>query len=66
MFQKNCYRCSRPSFSSTEEGLWICPNCGADLTAQKSHHPESSKKAGTFTANASTPFLYTYSRTKKN
>jgi ribosomal protein L37AE/L43A len=33
MYKKNCQRCSRASFSSTEAGEWICPSCGNDLTA---------------------------------
>jgi len=32
MYQKNCDRCNRPSFSSSEIGEWICPVCGNDLT----------------------------------
>ncbi|WP_313799823.1 hypothetical protein [Cytobacillus sp.] len=33
MYQKNCDRCSRPSYSSSEKGEWLCPICGHDLTA---------------------------------
>ncbi|MED3550888.1 hypothetical protein [Cytobacillus praedii] len=32
MYQKNCDRCCRPSFSSSEKGEWLCPICGQDLT----------------------------------
>ncbi|WP_209811613.1 Sjogren's syndrome/scleroderma autoantigen 1 family protein [Ammoniphilus resinae] len=32
MLKKICSQCSIPSFSSTDEGPWICPNCQADLT----------------------------------
>jgi uncharacterized Zn finger protein (UPF0148 family) len=32
MYQKNCDRCCRPSFSSSEKGEWLCPICGHDLT----------------------------------
>jgi uncharacterized Zn finger protein (UPF0148 family) len=32
MYRKNCDRCNRPSFSSSEQGEWICPICGQDLT----------------------------------
>ncbi len=32
MYQKNCNRCNRSSFSSSEFGNWICPVCGQDLT----------------------------------
>lgn len=35
MYRKNCERCHRPSFSSSEVGKWICPVCGHDLT----NHP---------------------------
>ncbi|WP_139785666.1 hypothetical protein [Cytobacillus gottheilii] len=34
MYQKNCDRCQRPSFSSSEQGEWLCPVCGNDLTCQ--------------------------------
>ncbi|MBY0122944.1 hypothetical protein [Bacillus sp. S/N-304-OC-R1] len=33
MYQKNCDRCIRPSFSSSEIGEWLCPICGNNLTA---------------------------------
>lgn len=32
MYRKNCDRCNRPSFSSSEVGEWLCPVCGHDLT----------------------------------
>ncbi|MBS4192185.1 hypothetical protein KHA94_18625 [Bacillus sp. FJAT-49705] len=32
MYQKNCDRCFRPSFSSSEIGIWLCPICKNDLT----------------------------------
>jgi uncharacterized Zn finger protein (UPF0148 family) len=32
MYRKNCDRCNRPSFSSSEAGEWLCPICGNDLT----------------------------------
>ncbi|WP_102273062.1 hypothetical protein [Cytobacillus massiliigabonensis] len=32
MYQKNCDRCCRPSYSSSEKGEWLCPICGQDLT----------------------------------
>lgn len=35
MYRKNCDKCYRPSYSSTEFGTWICPVCENDLT----HHP---------------------------
>ncbi len=34
MYQKNCDRCQRPSFSSSEQGEWLCPVCGNDLSCQ--------------------------------
>ncbi|WP_174732840.1 hypothetical protein [Mesobacillus harenae] len=33
MYRKNCDRCHRPSYSSSEHGMWNCPICGNDLTA---------------------------------
>ena len=44
MYQKNCYKCYRPSFSSNHIGEWICPTCGEDLTALKSFHPAITEK----------------------
>ena len=32
MYRKNCDRCNRPSYSSSEFGEWLCPVCGHDLT----------------------------------
>jgi|1185.fasta_scaffold11845_3 uncharacterized Zn finger protein (UPF0148 family) len=32
IYRKNCEKCSRPSFSSSNRGEWICPLCGSDLT----------------------------------
>lgn len=32
MYRKNCDRCKRPSYSSSEVGEWLCPVCGHDLT----------------------------------
>ncbi|WP_193224410.1 hypothetical protein [Bacillus sp. B1-b2] len=32
MYRKNCDRCKRPSFSSSEIGKWYCPICNHDLT----------------------------------
>jgi len=32
MYRKNCDKCNRPSFSSSEIGKWLCPICNNDLT----------------------------------
>ncbi len=32
MYKKQCPRCHRPSFSSSE-GTWMCPICHEDLTS---------------------------------
>ncbi|CAM3889102.1 hypothetical protein [Mesobacillus thioparans] len=32
MYRKNCDRCNRPSYSSSEQGEWLCPVCRNDLT----------------------------------
>lgn len=34
LYRKNCDKCNKPSFSSSEYGEWLCPVCGHDLTAQ--------------------------------
>ncbi|WP_157805756.1 hypothetical protein [Bacillus sp. mrc49] len=39
MYQKNCHKCNRSSFSSAEYGEWLCPTCGDDLTVQKALDP---------------------------
>ena len=33
MFKKQCTRCNKVSYSLSAEGRWICPKCGADLSA---------------------------------
>ena len=32
IYRKNCEKCFRPSYSSSNTGEWICPACGSDLT----------------------------------
>ncbi len=32
IYRKNCDKCHRPSFSSSEIGSWYCPICHNDLT----------------------------------
>lgn len=32
MYRKNCDKCSRSSYSSSERGEWFCPVCNNDLT----------------------------------
>lgn len=32
MYRKNCNKCHKPSYSSSESGDWLCPICGTDLT----------------------------------
>jgi uncharacterized Zn finger protein (UPF0148 family) len=34
VYKKICTRCTRPSFSSSETGEWLCPVCKLDLTEQ--------------------------------
>jgi ribosomal protein L37AE/L43A len=34
MYKKICRRCTRPSYSSTETGDWVCPTCKFDLSDQ--------------------------------
>ncbi|MBM7690902.1 hypothetical protein JOC77_000305 [Peribacillus deserti] len=46
MFRKNCYKCHRPSFSSSESGQWICPVCGEDLTSQRLFNAITMEKVG--------------------
>ncbi|GIN63749.1 hypothetical protein J27TS8_37420 [Robertmurraya siralis] len=39
MYRKNCEKCHKPSFSSSEFGTWLCPECGNDLTAHPFFDP---------------------------
>lgn len=41
MYKKTCTRCTRPSYSSTESGEWICPSCGFDLSNQAFYNPSN-------------------------
>ncbi|MRX72602.1 hypothetical protein GJU40_10630 [Bacillus lacus] len=35
MYKKLCIKCSQPSYSSCNEGKWVCPVCTNDLTERK-------------------------------
>ena len=35
VYKKMCYKCHRPSFSSSNQGSWFCPYCSEDLTEQR-------------------------------
>lgn len=41
MYKKVCTDCSKPSFSSSETGTWLCPVCGADITRVNLQAPET-------------------------
>jgi ribosomal protein L37AE/L43A len=41
MYKKTCTRCTRPSYSSTESGEWICPTCGFDLSTHAFYNPSN-------------------------
>lgn len=30
--EKKCTHCDKPSYSSNQNGEWICPYCGEDMT----------------------------------
>lgn len=32
MVKKTCPTCGKSSYSASEEGEWICPYCGEDIT----------------------------------
>lgn len=34
MKKKYCPNCDKYSYSAKEEGSWICPTCGVNLTSQ--------------------------------
>jgi uncharacterized Zn finger protein (UPF0148 family) len=42
MVSKQCPECKQNSYSASEKGEWLCPNCGKDLTNIKTK--ESMKK----------------------
>ena len=35
MVKKVCKKCGASSYSASEKGKWICPECGEDLTEEK-------------------------------
>lgn len=45
MYRKNCNRCNRPSYSSSEMGEWVCPVCGNDLTKAPFFYANTLEKA---------------------
>jgi len=47
VYRKNCDRCNRPSFSSSEVGEWLCPICGNDLTRYPFFNAISLEKVAT-------------------
>lgn len=48
VFRKNCDRCNRPSFSSSDIGEWLCPVCGHDLTRYPFFNAISLEKVAKF------------------
>ena len=32
VIEKTCIHCEKPSYSSNQNGEWICPYCGEDMT----------------------------------
>lgn len=34
MFKKVCNRCEKTSYSLSDQGSWVCPGCGADLSRE--------------------------------
>jgi len=32
MVKKTCPKCGKNSYSAAEEGTWVCPYCGKDIT----------------------------------
>ncbi|WP_156351185.1 hypothetical protein [Neobacillus vireti] len=44
MYKKTCPKCHQPSFSSSISDKWTCPTCSNDLTHERPHDAESSKR----------------------
>ncbi|MBM6619055.1 hypothetical protein [Bacillus suaedaesalsae] len=40
MYKKICDRCMRPSYSSSEYGVWLCPTCNKDISYIKKQEAE--------------------------
>ncbi len=34
MASKNCFWCGRASYPSSDEGDWVCPYCGEDISTE--------------------------------
>jgi tRNA(Ile2) C34 agmatinyltransferase TiaS len=34
MYMKHCPECHNNSYSASNQGDWVCPTCGNDLTSQ--------------------------------
>ncbi|MBM6619139.1 hypothetical protein JR050_15835 [Bacillus sp. RD4P76] len=37
MLQKTCPSCQTNSYSSTNNGMWICPSCNRNITTVKTY-----------------------------
>ena len=37
MVSKKCPHCDKNSYSASDKGVWICPYCGKDITAEVSY-----------------------------
>lgn len=40
MKEKICPKCKKKSYSANDEGKWICPYCGTDLSQVESKNAE--------------------------
>ncbi len=63
VYRKDCSRCMRPSFSSSEIGEWICPICGKDLTDAPFFHAITLEKAAVGRAWRKDPYKKQDNRT---
>ncbi|HEX6972173.1 MAG TPA: hypothetical protein VF234_08140 [Limnochordia bacterium] len=41
MVRKRCRLCEKLSYSLSPKGVWICPHCGEDITAQPVQYPDA-------------------------
>ncbi|UOE56410.1 hypothetical protein LIT38_05390 [Bacillus sp. CMF12] len=66
MYRKNCNKCHKPSYSSSESGDWLCPICGTDLTDEIFLNAMTLEPVHTAFNKSKTPHTYSIKQISKN
>ncbi|WP_436375003.1 hypothetical protein [Cytobacillus sp. BC1816] len=66
MYRKNCHKCHKPSYSSSESDGWLCPICGTDLTNEIFQDAMTLEPVHTAFYKSKTPHTYSIIQISKN